>query len=120
MKLLDIIERFVSEQSRSMVLQHNSFYLDYISDTGDFEAIMNLNHPPVEDIYGMSAAILKHIAPLPAEILAKIFNRFLHEKIFPRELKVANIIPIYTYKKGCRKDPGSYRPIHNTCYLKSG
>jgi hypothetical protein len=49
--------------------------------------------------------IIQEIAP----ILATIFNKCILGGVFPCDLKLARVIPIY--KKGNKSDPNNYRPI---------
>ena len=53
---------------------------------------------------------LKDAIDVVAPLLAFIFNRSFKEGIFPDNLKVARICPIYK-GKGSKSDPDNYRPI---------
>ena len=53
---------------------------------------------------------LKDAIDVVALSLAFIFNRSFKERIFPDNLKVAHICPIYK-GKGSKSDPDNYRPI---------
>lgn len=89
--------------------QHKSFYLEPTCETEMFSAIMNLNNSTTEDVYGISARILKQVAPFISDQLSRLFNRCLYEHTFPNELKISKVVPLH--KKGNEDDPGSYRPI---------
>ena len=52
---------------------------------------------------------LKASAKVISPILAKIFNQCIQSGIYPEELKLAEIIPIY--KSGSKTVPKNYRPI---------
>ena len=53
---------------------------------------------------------LKASSTIISPILAEIFNQFLEQGIYPQELKLAEIIPIY--KSGTKLDPKHWRPIN--------
>ena len=52
---------------------------------------------------------LKAAAKVISPVLANIFNRCIESGIYPEELKLAEIIPIY--KSGSKSAPKNYRPI---------
>ena len=70
---------------------------------------MNLKNSFSKDIYGLNAKILKHIVDVIKEPLSLILNKCIHESVFPDELKVAKVIPLF--KKGDKQDCSNYRPI---------
>jgi len=47
-----------------------------------------------------------------AKPLPLIFNMSLREGVVPQDWKKANVTPLF--KKGCRQDPGNYRPVSLT------
>ena len=57
----------------------------------------------------ISNFILKNIVSSIAEPLTHIFNRSILSGIFPEEMKIAKVIPLF--KKGDDLDTGNYRPI---------
>lgn len=57
----------------------------------------------------VSTALLMNCAPVLAPLLAPLFNQCFHEGYYPKELKIARIIPIF--KKGESYLLGNYRPI---------
>ena len=59
-------------------------------------------------IYKISCKIIK-ISACIADILTFIFNQALTLSSFPREWKMARVMPLY--KNGQRNIPGNYRPI---------
>ncbi len=61
------------------------------------------------DVYLMSNNLLKKIIGNIVDPLSYLFNLCLLEGVFPNELKVSRICPIF--KKGPRHKPESYRPI---------
>ena len=64
----------------------------------------------------LSAKILKMLAILIAEPLAKLFNKSLSTSKFPHHWKEANVTPIFK-RKGSASDPQNYRPISLLCCL---
>lgn len=59
---------------------------------------------------GLSATLLKNLAPAIAPNLTTIMNRSLEEGVFPAEWKRANVAAIWK-SKGSKSDPANYRPI---------
>lgn len=68
-----------------------------------------LKSKPTQDLYGMSTIILKEVIHIVAEPLSGIFNMCMLEGTFPKELKVAKVLPIH--KKGDIYDCNNFRPI---------
>ena len=57
----------------------------------------------------MPTRSLKLLAPFISSYLSKLFNECLDQGIYPDNLKIARVTPIY--KSGDRSNPGNYRPI---------
>ena len=71
--------------------------------------IYNLDSNKASGYDDISPFILKtavHIISLPLSI---ILNLCISNRVFPNNLKVAKVIPVY--KSGCPNEPGNYRPI---------
>ena len=56
--------------------------------------------------------VLRELAEVIAEPLSIIYQRSLLAGEVPEDWRLANVTPIY--KKGCREDPGNYRPVSLT------
>ena len=56
--------------------------------------------------------VLRELAEEIAEPLSIIYQRSLLTGEVPEDWRLANVTPIY--KKGCREDPGNYRPVSLT------
>ena len=52
--------------------------------------------------------VLRELAELTAEPPSTIYQRSLLTGEVPEDWRLASVTPIY--KKGCREDPGNYRP----------
>ena len=61
----------------------------------------------------ISPRVLKELADVIADPLARVFRKSLHEGTVPSDWKHANVAPIY--KKGEKYDPANYRPVSLTC-----
>ncbi|XP_059578763.1 RNA-directed DNA polymerase from mobile element jockey isoform X1 [Alligator mississippiensis] len=59
--------------------------------------------------------VLKALANIIAEPLARIFERSWRTGQVPEDWKRANVVPIF--KKGRKEDPGNYRPVSLTSIL---
>jgi retron-type reverse transcriptase len=57
----------------------------------------------------LPATILKENKPILTKILTHIVNLSLQQGVFPKELKIANVIPIF--KSGETDLVGNYRPV---------
>ena len=57
----------------------------------------------------ISNFILKGVISSIADPLAHIFNESISRGVFPEQLKIAKVIPLF--KKGDKLDPSNYRPI---------
>jgi hypothetical protein len=53
--------------------------------------------------------VVKQCIKLLKKPLANIYNASLESGIFPDQLKIAKVVPVY--KKGDKKDVQNYRPI---------
>ena len=96
--------------------------LDYLSHIGYEGEPFKFRQITVEDIIRSASTLknsksgelpskfLKDAIDVVAPSLAVIFNRSFKEGIFPDNLKVARICPIYK-GKGSKSDPDNYRPI---------
>ena len=61
----------------------------------------------------ISPRVLKELADVIADPLARVFRKSLHKGTVPSDWKHANVAPIY--KKGEKYDPANYRPVSPTC-----
>ena len=80
--------------------------------TKQLQSIKNRKSPGPE---GISARVLKELAPQIAPYLEIIFKKSLSEGKLPLDWKIASVTPIF--KKGTRHDPGNYRPISLTSII---
>lgn len=55
------------------------------------------------------AVPLKHVSSLICDVLCYIANRMLESGVYPNQLKIAPICPVY--KSGGKNDISNYRPI---------
>ena len=92
----------------------NSLYLSNVSDE-EVSNIINYLKPSSPGYDEISADILRLILPSMCKPLVYILNLSLTQGIFPTELKVANVIPLYK-----TDDPmlfNNYRPVSILCVL---
>ena len=59
----------------------------------------------------ISSKLLKAAGSSTIESLTYLFNLVLNTGIFPDDMKLAKVTPIYKYKSGSKTDYGNYRPI---------
>ena len=73
------------------------------------KVIQNMENKLTEGIDGMSNKLIKNISHSIANPLTTVINKSLTSGIFPDEMKIAKIIPLF--KSGDEKLPNNYRPI---------
>ncbi|KFO72633.1 RNA-directed DNA polymerase from mobile element jockey, partial [Cuculus canorus] len=61
---------------------------------------------------GIHPRVLKALVDVLSKPLSIIFLRSWLTGEVPLDWRLANVVPIY--KKGCREDPGNYRPVSLT------
>ena len=71
--------------------------------------LTDLNPQKSSGVDNISGKFLKDGAKVLALPISQICNLSIKHSIFPRDCKIAKIVPLY--KKGCRTDPKNYRPI---------
>ena len=84
----------------------------FFSPTTKYEVtdiVTSLNNKQSAGPDDISNFILKGIISSIADPLSHIFNKSILSGIFPKQLKIAKVIPLY--KKGDVLDTGNYRPI---------
>ena len=84
----------------------------YFSPTTKYEItdiVTSLSNKQSAGHDDISNFILKSIITSIADPLTHIFNRSILSGIFPKQMKIAKVIPLY--KKGDDLDTGNYRPI---------
>lgn len=88
----------------------HTFSLTPTNETEVTEAIQNLKSKATPDLNGISVKILKFCATDLVEKLTEMINYSFETGIFPDELKIAKVIPIYK-NKGNKTSATNYRPI---------
>lgn len=86
----------------------HSLFFNPTSKTEIIEIVKMLKRKKTVDIYGMNTCILKEVIEYTADPLTKIFNECLQQGIFPDQLKMARILPVF---KGGDDQLSNYRPI---------
>ena len=86
----------------------NSFHMSEIFEKDISDAIANLKCNG-QGINKISANILKQVKGNLTRPLCSVFNKCINQGVFPSELKIGCITPIY--KKGDRMDVSNYRPV---------
>ena len=84
----------------------------HIDEDKMFKALNNLkpNKSPGPD--EIHPKVLKELSRELAHPMTLLFNKSLSDGVVPSAWKVAEVRPIF--KKGCRSDPGNYRPVSLT------
>lgn len=86
-----------------------SFFFMPLTEPEVISIVNKLKWKNFRDIYGMSTAIMKQLINTIAEPLTYTLNECIQSGVFPDELKIARVVPIY--KKGDINECSSYRPI---------
>ena len=92
----------------------NSIFLSDVTSGEILIIIKSLkNRAPGYD--EINASLLKLVSPCKVEILVYLCNKSLHEGVFPQELKIANVIPLY--KSDDASVFNNYRPVSMLCVI---
>ena len=86
-----------------------TFHFDTLTPNDVLKAIQKLKPKSSTGHDGISTKLLKRAGPTLSTVLALIINQSLFSGIFPDQLKIAKIIPLY--KKGDSHVLDNYRPI---------
>jgi hypothetical protein len=86
-----------------------SFSASPVTVTEIVEATTQLQCKKSEDMNGLSMFFIKKFINILANPLYHVFYKSFEEGIFPSQLKIAKIVPIF--KGGDRMSPNNYRPI---------
>lgn len=87
----------------------SSLYLEPTDSTEILRVINSLKNTKSVGYDNIPVKLLKMIKHLVSEPLAHIVNLCLSQGIFPSELKISTVYPIY--KKGPKTELGNYRPV---------
>lgn len=85
------------------------YFLDYVHEQEIAEVISKMKNSNSCGLDCISSKTLKNIYPKILKVLAYIINLSFSTGIFPEQLKIAVVTPVF--KKGSRLDPNCYRPI---------
>ena len=99
----------LSQYTKRKLPENQQFTISPIEEDEVFSMLQKLNICKSAGIDALGPRILKLAAPVITKPITHLINISIKEAIFPDDLKMAKITPIY--KKGERSDPGNYRPI---------
>ena len=88
---------------------NHSFFLSPLTNTDVEQYIRSLNPNKSTKSNCPSFKYIKLSINIISPVLTKIFNKCISEGVFPKSLKVAEVVPIF--KKGDKNVTGNYRPI---------
>jgi hypothetical protein len=89
---------------------HQEFSLNPTTPHEVAQCIKELKSKACPDIDGISTRVLKNCSTQLVPVLCKLINDSFSTGIFPDQLKLAKVIPIYK-GKGSSADVNNYRPI---------
>ena len=99
----------LSQYTDTKLRKNQQFQISFIDEDEVFSMLRKLNVNKSAGIDSLGPRILKLAAPVIAKPITHLINMSIKEGVFPDDLKMAKVTPIY--KKGERSDPGNYRPI---------
>ncbi len=102
---IDFVKRLYSKQG----VLPNSFSFAKVSVNQITKMLEELQVSKSTGLDDIPARFLRDAADIIAPTVTFIVNLSLETGIFPSDMKIAKIIPLF--KKGNRCDPGNYRPI---------
>lgn len=94
---------------QSQIQNFENFSWKHITPRDVINAANSMSNSSSTDVYDMSNSLIKALISSIANPLTDIINLCLHEGVFPKELKISRICPVY--KKGPKDEPASYRPV---------
>jgi hypothetical protein len=98
--------QYIKESSKE---NDNSFFLTPVSITEVENIIKSMSSSQAQDINYISSETIKKFGTELAPILTFFINKAFENGVFPDELKIGKVIPLF--KTGDKKDPNNYRPI---------
>ena len=99
----------LSQYTDTKLRKNQQFKISFIDEDEVFSMLRKLNVNKSAGTDSLGPRILKLAAPVIAKPITHLINMSIKEGVFPDDLKMAKVTPIY--KKGERSDPGNYRPI---------
>ena len=97
------------EFTQAKLEPETEFRIRQIDESEVFTMLNRLNVNKSAGVDSLGPRLLKLAAPAICHCVTYMINKSITYGIFPDELKVAKVTPIF--KKGDRSDPGNYRPI---------
>ena len=88
---------------------NHRFKISPIEEDQVFKLLSKLNISKASGIDTLCPRLLKLAAPMIYKPLCHLINVSIETGMFPDELKIGKLTPIF--KKGNKCDPGNYRPI---------
>ena len=86
----------------------NSFCLSEVLYEDVWKEINTLNPKKAAGYDEIGSKIVKKCPEVFAYNLTKIFNKSIQNGVYPDDMKIARVIPLY--KQGHKYDPNNYRP----------
>lgn len=110
--VFDIVDKYSDHPSiikiKQSVQRNSTFSFSHIHPWDTYQVIMGLN-PSKSTSGSIPTKILQQVAKECSVPLTDCLNNCINDHIFPSELKLADVIPIF--KKGDETDKENYRPI---------
>uniref|UniRef100_A0A1B6M019 Reverse transcriptase domain-containing protein n=1 Tax=Graphocephala atropunctata TaxID=36148 RepID=A0A1B6M019_9HEMI len=94
---------------KSTINNTANFKWTIVTPNDVINAVKGMSNSDSLDVYSMSNNLLKSIIVSVAEPLAVSINYLLRDGIFPEQLKISRVCPIF--KSGPKDQPQSYRPV---------
>ena len=101
--------KFGPNYSKSQEFNNRSMFFADITNFEIEEIILKAKNKYSLDCCDMNYVFIKKLVLSLSPFLVTSFNNCFRRGIFPNQLKVAKVIPLY--KDGDRSDPSNYRPI---------
>ena len=96
-------------QSYYSHIRYGSFELHEVSEVFVYDELTNLNIDKSTGLDGLPARFLKDAADVIKTPITYIINLSIRTEVFPSEMKIAKVKPLY--KKKSRLEVGNYRPV---------